>query len=101
MQPALNETPILGAVLAAFGAEDCILPMGITSGNVAADTDIAREQQDDFVAESFQRAVVTGNTGDFRDETGLPGEDRNQSQLTGRLPTSFLSLQINIPVYDH
>ncbi|KAK1225567.1 3-ketoacyl-CoA thiolase with broad chain length specificity [Marasmius sp. AFHP31] len=38
-------------------AEDCLLPMGITSENVASDNHISREKQDAFAALSFQKAA--------------------------------------------
>lgn len=39
-------------------AADCLIPMGITSENVAADYKISREVQDDFAAKSFQKAAA-------------------------------------------
>lgn len=44
-------------VLANQEAADCLIPMGITSENVAAQYNITREVQDDFAAKSFQKAV--------------------------------------------
>ncbi|KAI1782230.1 hypothetical protein LXA43DRAFT_1104490, partial [Ganoderma leucocontextum] len=38
------------AVLSSQEAEDCLIPMGITSENVAADYNIPRQVQDDFAA---------------------------------------------------
>jgi len=38
-------------------AEDCLIPMGITSENVASDYGISREDQDAFAALSFQKAA--------------------------------------------
>ena len=38
-------------------AADCLIPMGITSENVAEDYKISRETQDDFAAKSFQKAA--------------------------------------------
>ncbi|KAK4049726.1 3-ketoacyl-CoA thiolase with broad chain length specificity [Microbotryomycetes sp. JL201] len=49
-------------------AADCLLPMGITSENVAAKYGITREQQDDFAAKSFQKAAAANKAGKFKDE---------------------------------
>jgi acetyl-CoA acyltransferase 1 len=49
-------------------AEDCLLPMGITSENVAADYGITREVQDAFAARSFQKAAKAQKDGKFKDE---------------------------------
>ncbi|KAJ3827730.1 acetyl-CoA acetyl transferase [Lentinula raphanica] len=45
-------------VLETQEAEDCLIPMGITSENVAADYNISREAQDTFAALSFQKAAA-------------------------------------------
>ncbi|KIK01999.1 hypothetical protein K443DRAFT_659884 [Laccaria amethystina LaAM-08-1] len=49
-------------------AEDCLLPMGITSENVAADYNIPRSYQDAFSAKSFQKAAAANKAGKFKDE---------------------------------
>ena len=49
-------------------AEDCLLPMGITSENVAKDYGITRKIQDEFAAKSFQKAAAANKAGKFRDE---------------------------------
>jgi len=49
-------------------AEDCLLPMGITSENVAKDFGITRETQDRFAVASFQKAAAALKAGKFRDE---------------------------------
>ena len=46
------------AVLSCQEAEDCLIPMGITSENVAADFKIPRAVQDEFAAKSFQKAAA-------------------------------------------
>lgn len=56
------------AVLSNPESEDCLLPMGITSENVAADYGITRAQQDAFAAKSFQKAAAAAKAGRFRDE---------------------------------
>ncbi|EJD07184.1 thiolase [Fomitiporia mediterranea MF3/22] len=52
-------------VLANQEAEDCLIPMGITSENVAKDFKISREVQDNFAAGSFQRAAAAQKAGKF------------------------------------
>ncbi|KAF4574336.1 3-ketoacyl-CoA thiolase with broad chain length specificity [Pleurotus pulmonarius] len=49
-------------------AEDCLIPMGITSENVAKDYGIGRLEQDRFAAESFRRAAAAQKAGKFKDE---------------------------------
>jgi acetyl-CoA acyltransferase 1 len=56
------------AILSNQDAEDCLLPMGITSENVAADYGITRAQQDAFAANSFKKAAAAAKAGRFRDE---------------------------------
>lgn len=55
-------------VLANQQAADCLIPMGITSENVAAKYNVTREKQDAFAAESFQRAARAQAAGKFKDE---------------------------------
>jgi acetyl-CoA acyltransferase 1 len=56
------------AVLTNKEAEDCLLPMGITSENVAHDFAISREAQDAFAAQSFQKAANAQKAGKFKSE---------------------------------
>ncbi len=49
-------------------AEDCLLPMGITSENVAKDFHISRKVQDEFAAKSFQKAAAANKAGKFKAE---------------------------------
>ncbi|PFH53249.1 hypothetical protein AMATHDRAFT_54944 [Amanita thiersii Skay4041] len=49
-------------------AEDCLIPMGITSENVAKDYGITREVQDKFAVASFQKAAAAHKAGKFKDE---------------------------------
>jgi acetyl-CoA acyltransferase 1 len=55
-------------VLANQEASDCLIPMGITSENVASDFSISREKQDHFAATSFQRAAAAQAAGKFKAE---------------------------------
>src|SRR4051794_10735856 len=47
---------------------DCLLPMGITSENVAKDFGISRAKQDAFSALSHQKATIAQETGLFKEE---------------------------------
>ena len=49
-------------------AADCLLPMGITSENVAERFGVTRERQDAFAAESFRRAAEAQKAGKFKSE---------------------------------
>jgi acetyl-CoA acyltransferase 1 len=49
-------------------AEDCLIPMGFTSENVASDFGISREAQDKFAAESFRKAAAAQKAGKFKAE---------------------------------
>lgn len=59
---------ISDAILENQESEDCLIPMGITSENVAADFNISRKIQDEFAAQSFQKAAAANKAGKFRDE---------------------------------
>jgi acetyl-CoA acyltransferase 1 len=49
-------------------AQDCLLPMGITSENVAQRYGVTREEQDKAAAESHMRAAAATASGKFKDE---------------------------------
>ncbi|KAF8879165.1 Thiolase, N-terminal domain-containing protein [Infundibulicybe gibba] len=55
-------------VLSTHEAADCLIPMGITSENVANDYGISREAQDIFAAQSFQKAAAAQTMGKFKPE---------------------------------
>lgn len=46
----------------------CLIPMGITSENVASQFSVSREKQDAFAAESYQKAELAIRNGLFEDE---------------------------------
>lgn len=50
-------------------AQDCLLPMGITSENVAEKYNITRRQQDEFAMRSHEKAFKAQQDGLFREET--------------------------------
>jgi acetyl-CoA acyltransferase 1 len=49
-------------------AQDCLLPMGITSENVAQRYGVTRQEQDQAAAESHMRAAAATASGKFKDE---------------------------------
>jgi len=49
-------------------AQDCLLPMGITSENVAQRYGVTRQEQDKAAAESHARAAAATASGKFKDE---------------------------------
>lgn len=49
-------------------AQDCLLPMGITSENVAAKYNITRQQQDEFALRSHEKAHKAQKEGLFKEE---------------------------------
>ncbi|CAI7089459.1 BBT_collapsed_G0026130.mRNA.1.CDS.1 [Saccharomyces cerevisiae] len=49
-------------------AKKCLIPMGITNENVAANFKISRKDQDEFAANSYQKAYKAKNEGLFEDE---------------------------------
>ncbi|KAG6839765.1 hypothetical protein C0991_011859 [Blastosporella zonata] len=59
--PAEYSPEILSDPLAA----ECLLPMGITSENVASDFSVSRADQDAFAAQSFQKAAAAQKAGRF------------------------------------
>jgi len=49
-------------------SEQCLIPMGLTSENVASDYSISRADQDAFAAASFQKAAAALKAGKFKPE---------------------------------
>lgn len=49
-------------------ASDCMIPMGLTSENVAEEFHIPRERQDAYAAASHAKAIAAQKAGKFRDE---------------------------------
>ena len=66
--PIAQPPEISEKVLENEWAQDCLVPMGITSENVAAQYKITREVQDAFAAKSFQKAAAAQKAGKFKDE---------------------------------
>ena len=55
-------------VLSCQEAADCLIPMGMTSENVAAQYNISRDVQDTFAANSYAKALKAQKDGKFRSE---------------------------------
>lgn len=62
-------------------AADCLLPMGITSENVAKDYGITREELDVFAAKSYAKAAQAQKEGKFKSEIVPIRVSRNAEQL--------------------
>jgi len=56
------------SVLSCQAAADCLLPMGITSENVAREFGVSREKQDKFAVASHMKAAQATKNGWFKDE---------------------------------
>ncbi|XP_052094870.1 3-ketoacyl-CoA thiolase A, peroxisomal-like [Mytilus californianus] len=68
-------------------ARKCLIPMGITSENVAEKYGITREQQDNFALASQQKALKATKDGLFKDEiipvtVTFKDQDENERQIT-------------------
>lgn len=66
--PTSQPASISEAVMSNQESADCLIPMGITSENVAAQYHITRDEQDAFAAESFSRAAAAQKAGKFKSE---------------------------------
>ncbi|KAH8913726.1 hypothetical protein BT69DRAFT_1310927 [Atractiella rhizophila] len=64
-------------------AADCLVPMGITSENVATEYKVSRAKQDEFAASSYQKAFKAQKEGKFRDEiVPVVVKDENGNEKT-------------------
>jgi acetyl-CoA acyltransferase 1 len=78
------DKPFHPEILKVQEAADCIQPMGQTSENVGKDFNIARELQDRYAAESYQRAERAQKAGWFDDEI-VPIETEIKDPKTGEV----------------
>lgn len=74
------------SVLSNSEAEDCLIPMGITSENVAKQYSVDRATQDAFAASSFQKAAKAQKEGLFKREivpvkTKVEDKDGNEKDV--------------------
>jgi acetyl-CoA acyltransferase 1 len=68
-------------------AADCLIPMGITSENVAAKYGLSRKEQDEFAVLSNQKAAAAQKNGLFKDEiipitVQVKDKDGNEKTVT-------------------
>jgi acetyl-CoA acyltransferase 1 len=78
--------PLNNAIFTNADAKACLVPMGITSENVAAKYGVTREQQDTFALESHRRALHATKTGRFAAEI-VPITTTVTDQKTGKTET--------------
>lgn len=64
-------------------AKDCLLPMGITSENVAKDFGISRKEQDEFAVSSHRKAAAAIKKGNFKNEI-VPVVTKLKDEKTGQ-----------------
>jgi acetyl-CoA acyltransferase 1 len=92
-------------------AKDCLLPMGITSENVASRYGITRKEQDEFAVSSHRKAAAAIKAGHFKNEivpitvkvkdekTGLEREVVADTDDGVRTETTFESLSKLNPAF--
>jgi len=99
------------AIFSSKEAQDCMMPMGITSENVAAKYNITREMQDQMACESHAKAAAAQKAGYFDDEiipvettvTDKDGEEKTitVSQDDGIRPTTTMASLAKLkPAFD-
>lgn len=71
-------------------AKDCLLPMGITSENVAAAYNITREEQDQLAVRSHAKAAAATANNRFKDEI-VPIRGRMKDRKTGKTTQPMVS----------
>lgn len=91
------------SVFGSEGAKNCMLPMGVTSENVAKKYGVTREKQDAFALSSFEKAIKAQKDGKFKSEivpvtTTVKDKDGNAQTVTvkedeGPRPTTLEGLQ--------
>ncbi|KAJ7513901.1 hypothetical protein O6H91_23G019000 [Diphasiastrum complanatum] len=76
-------------------AQDCLLPMGITSENVAERYGVSRKQQDAASVRSHKRAAAATASGKFRDEI-VPVQTKLVDPKTGEEKSVIISVDDGI-----
>ncbi|CAM8888486.1 hypothetical protein QQ045_027119 [Rhodiola kirilowii] len=71
-------------------ARDCLLPMGVTSENVAERYGVTREEQDLAAVESHRRAAAARASGSFKDEI-IPVRTKIVNHETGEVKQVVIS----------
>lgn len=95
--PQATPSNLSAKVLETESAQNCLLPMGITSENVAGKFGISRADQDAFAAESHRKAAAAQKAGRFRQEItpalGVSDDDGIRAdssvEMLSRLKPSF------------
>ncbi|XP_030532624.1 3-ketoacyl-CoA thiolase 2, peroxisomal-like [Rhodamnia argentea] len=76
-------------------ARDCLLPMGITSENVAQRFGVTRQEQDEAAVESHRRAYAATQSGKFKDEI-IPVSTKIVDPKTGEEKPVVISIDDGI-----
>ncbi|WCJ38128.1 peroxisomal 3-ketoacyl-CoA thiolase 3 [Euphorbia peplus] len=76
-------------------ARDCLLPMGITSENVAQRYGVTRQEQDQAAVESHRKAADATSSGKFRDEI-IPVSTKIVDPKTGEEKSVIISVDDGI-----
>lgn len=76
-------------------AQNCLLPMGITSENVAHRFNVTRQEQDQAAVESHKKAAAATATGKFKDEI-IPVTTKIVDPKTGNEKTVTISVDDGI-----
>lgn len=87
MNKSLDTEKISDAVFEHEKARNCMIPMGVTSENVAEMYKISREIQDKFAVESHRKASAAQEQGLFNEEivvvkTTVKDKDGNEKEVT-------------------
>ncbi|KAL3620531.1 3-ketoacyl-CoA thiolase 1, peroxisomal [Castilleja foliolosa] len=76
-------------------ARDCLLPMGVTSENVAERYGVTREEQDQAAVISHQRAAAAAASGKFKDEI-IPVSTKIVDPTSGKTENVVISVDDGI-----
>nr|ACJ84675.1 unknown [Medicago truncatula] len=76
-------------------AQNCLLPMGITSENVASRFGVSRKEQDEAAVESHRRAAAATAAGRFKDEI-IPVSTKIVDPKTGEEKSVTISVDDGI-----
>mmetsp|Transcript_91822 Transcript_91822/g.264835 ORF Transcript_91822/g.264835 Transcript_91822/m.264835 type:complete len:429 (+) Transcript_91822:78-1364(+) len=82
MMDGVDFNKLSGNILENELARSCLLPMGMTSENVAAKYGLSREVQDAMAADSHRKAIAAQKAGLFKDEI-VPVTARVKDKKTG------------------
>jgi len=104
--PQHRPTSLSGKILEHPDAKDCLIPMGITSENVASKFGVSRKDQDEFAVRSHKKAAAARARGAFTEivpvtVTLSDGSTQTVSQDDGIRPeTTFEGLSKLKPAFD-